>query len=511
MYSWTPATGLSSASIANPTANPTSTTVYTVSVHRGTPACSATSQVTVTVNNPLPISISPAGPLTICPGESAALTASSGFTNYSWSLPGGGNASGANISATLIGSYTVTALGTNNCPATSSAVQIQAGNSAPIAVTADGPLSFCNGQDVLLTAQAGFNNYTWSNGAVGQSATISEAGTYFVTAEGGACGGISDNIVVSINNPAPLTVSPSGNVSACAGETVTLSAQAGFTNYTWSNNQIGQDLEVQNAGFYSVSATNTDGCIATSANVNVTYLPVFTVGITPNGVIDICDDLPVTLTAQAGFSNYEWSNSSQGATLVVSSSGLYSVSADNAQGCSGASNPVIVNFIDNQSASFTYEQNDIPIYNVQFTSTEVADEYLWDFGQGNTSTEESPSYAFPFDGVYPVTLTITNTCGSNSVTINVEVIKTSINDLSSFDNLIVNQLSSNSFLISGNANSNESLEISIINISGQELYSTKLNANGKFSEVVNLPSLAQGVYILRLNDSKSSVVRKWVR
>ncbi len=47
-YSWSPATGLSNASISNPTASPSTTTVYTVTVNDGcSPAVTATVTVTV--------------------------------------------------------------------------------------------------------------------------------------------------------------------------------------------------------------------------------------------------------------------------------------------------------------------------------------------------------------------------------------------------------------------------------------------------------------------------------
>lgn len=48
-YLWSPATGLSNPNIANPVANPTKTTTYTVSVSNGT--CSTTLPVTVNVTN----------------------------------------------------------------------------------------------------------------------------------------------------------------------------------------------------------------------------------------------------------------------------------------------------------------------------------------------------------------------------------------------------------------------------------------------------------------------------
>lgn len=511
VYSWSPAAGLSSTTTANPTASPTTTTTYTVTVHRGTPSCSSSDEVTVTVNNPLPLTISADGPLTICPGDNVTLSASSGFSNFNWSLPGGGSASTATISANLIGSYTLSAAGSNGCESNSNVLEIEAGDAADIEVTADGPLSFCSGQSVTLTAAAGFSNYIWSNGASGNSTVITEGGEYFVTAEGGACGGISDDVVVTVNVVEPMTVTPVGPLSVCQGETTTLEAEDGFSNYEWSNGETGQSLEVSSAGNFSVIAEDDNGCQVSSNSVNVIYLPVFTVGITPSGVIDVCDGQSVTLVAESGYSNYTWSNNTTGSELTVTSSGLYSVSADNSQGCSGASNAVIVNFIDNQTASFTHEQTDVPIYTVAFTSTEVADEYLWDFGQGNTSTEPNPSYTFPFDGFYPVTLTIENSCGSNSVTIDVEVIKTSLNDLTQVSGLEIYSAPNNAVFLSGETMSVENLVINIINVSGQIVYSENTSVNGIFNKLIDLSSYSNGVYIIQINDSKSTVARKWVR
>lgn len=511
VYSWSPAAGLSSTTTANPTASPLTTTTYTVTVHRGTPACSSSDEITVTVNNPLPLTISADGPLTICPGDNVTLSASAGFSDFNWSLPGGGSASTATISANLIGSYELTAIGSNGCESSSNELEIEAGDAADIEVTANGPLSFCSGQSVTLTAATGFSNYIWSNGASGNSTVITEGGEYFVTAEGGACGGISDDVVVTVNVVEPMTVTPTGPLSVCQGETTTLEAEDGFSNYEWSNGETGQSLEVSSAGSFSVTAEDDNGCQVSSNSVNVIYLPVFTVGVTPSGVIDVCDGQSVTLVAESGYSNYTWSNNSTGSELTVNSSGLYSVSADNSQGCSGASNAVIVNFIDNQTASFTYEQTDEPIYTVEFTSTEVADEYLWDFGQGNTSTEPNPSYTFPFDGLYPVTLTIENSCGSNSVTIDVEVIKTSLNELTQVSGLEIYSAPNNGVFLSGETKSVENLVINIINVSGQIVYSENTSINGNFNKLIDLSSYSKGVYIIQINDSKSTMARKWVK
>ena len=59
---------------------------------------------------------------------------------------------------------------------------------------------------------------------------------------------------------------------------------------------------------------------------------------------------------------------------------------------------------------------------VNFTNASLnADTYSWDFGDGESSTETSPSHTYAADGTYDVTLTATNSGGSNSVTIQIEL------------------------------------------------------------------------------------------
>ncbi|MBT8260736.1 MAG: PKD domain-containing protein, partial [Bacteroidia bacterium] len=48
------------------------------------------------------------------------------------------------------------------------------------------------------------------------------------------------------------------------------------------------------------------------------------------------------------------------------------------------------------------------------TSTDATD-YSWDFGDGNSSTDENPTHTYAADGPYTVTLTATNTVGSSQV------------------------------------------------------------------------------------------------
>ncbi len=59
---------------------------------------------------------------------------------------------------------------------------------------------------------------------------------------------------------------------------------------------------------------------------------------------------------------------------------------------------------------------------VLFNSNAVdALEYVWDFGDGSTSTQPNPTHVYQEEGFYPVILSITNPCGGATVTSVVEI------------------------------------------------------------------------------------------
>ena len=101
-YLWTPATGLSSATIANPIASPSVTTTYTLTETITATGCQSTSSVTVFVN-----ALTITGNGMICPGKSTELCAPPGFTSYLWNT----GATTRCITVTASGTYFVTAGG----------------------------------------------------------------------------------------------------------------------------------------------------------------------------------------------------------------------------------------------------------------------------------------------------------------------------------------------------------------------------------------------------------------
>ena len=114
-YSWSPSTGLSATSGATVTANPLTTTTYTVT---GTDAngCINTATVNVAVNSLPAITVTPAS-VTICNGSSTTLTAG-GAQAYNWSPATGlSGTTGAAVTANPVTAttYTVTGTDANGC------------------------------------------------------------------------------------------------------------------------------------------------------------------------------------------------------------------------------------------------------------------------------------------------------------------------------------------------------------------------------------------------------------
>lgn len=152
-YAWSPSTGLSDTTIANPVANPTVTTAYTVAITNAL-GCVDLDTVVVTVN-PLPSNtIMASGPTTFCAGDSVVLTAGSASV-YFWSPT---NDTTQAITVFNSGTYTVNLTDSNNCNNT--AQQTVTVNALPN-VFAGANTSLCNGSSMQLNA-TGAINYTWN-------------------------------------------------------------------------------------------------------------------------------------------------------------------------------------------------------------------------------------------------------------------------------------------------------------------------------------------------------------
>ncbi len=147
---------------------------YFVTVYNGSDSTISNTVVTTSIPSPT-VSVSPAGPDSICQGDTATLTATgtgSGLT-YLWSS----TATTASTIATIGGNYTVTVTAGNGCSVASTPVTV---------VTQSLPAANVSQNGLTLTATAGGASYQWyENGnaisaATSPSFTAAANGSYTV-------------------------------------------------------------------------------------------------------------------------------------------------------------------------------------------------------------------------------------------------------------------------------------------------------------------------------------------
>ncbi|HEX8517335.1 MAG TPA: PKD domain-containing protein, partial [Bacteroidia bacterium] len=198
-YAWSPATGLNSATSANPTAAPASDETYTVVVSDQN---SCTTQTTVTVFVNPALQVTTAGTASICPGFSTPLsaTASAGAGSgygYSWSPAAGlDNALSATPVATPTVTTTYTVTATDPCSPPVTATVTVTVNPLPVPVIASGPVSGCvphcvTFSDASTISSGSIVGWSWNFGdaanttgpGLGQTPSycFTTAGSYTVT------------------------------------------------------------------------------------------------------------------------------------------------------------------------------------------------------------------------------------------------------------------------------------------------------------------------------------------
>lgn len=404
-YAWSPGGQTTSAIAVSPSTN----TTYTLLVSNG--SCSANAITTVTVLPTPTVTISPN--TTICNGESTTLMAGGGVS-YVWG-PGGETTSSIVVSPVIFSSYYVIAYGANGCSTQSGATYVTV-NPAPSTPTAGSNSPVCAGSDISLTATTVPGaTYTWSgpnaftstsqNPVISSAAPI-HAGTYSVFASENGC-----NSPVSTTSVTVITITPissaSSNSPVCSGSTLSLTAPAGFTNYSWTGpNSFSSSLQNPTIASVSVAATGTysvtalfSGC---PAGVSTTSVSVLSTPVAPtagsNSPVCVGDALSLTASTIAGVS-YSWVGpNSFTSTLqnpvigsvTLAAGGNYSVTASLA-GCTGPAGTTSVTVNPVPSATVSSNSPVCSGQNLSLSVTsDVGTSYSWTGPNSYTSTVQNP-------------------------------------------------------------------------------------------------------------------------
>lgn len=393
----------------------------TVITYTVTNANGCTSSVSTTVNvNALPTAVLSAnGATTFCAGGSVTLVATAG-TNYLWN---NGQIT-QSITVDTAGTYFTTVTNAAGCSANSNSITVTV-NALPTAVvTANGPTTFCQGNNVLLTATGG-SSYLWSTGEATQSILVSTSENIQVdVTNANGCTSAAANTIVTVLPVTVATITANGPTAICLGSNVTLSATAGAgLTYLWSNGvttATTQNITVSNAGTYSVTVTNASGCTSTATQiVTVNANPAVTV--TANGPTLFCQGGSVTLTA-TGAASYQWNTGDFTSSITVSTAGSYFVVGTSAAGCETTSaTTVITTSTIPAVAAITGANNVCEGGTINLTSS--TNNGTWTSTNNFIATVSNSGMVTGLNaGTTTITYTVTNGACSNAVTAVVNVL-----------------------------------------------------------------------------------------
>lgn len=349
-----------------------------------------------TVNIPPDPLVTISGASQFCANATSVLTASPGFSNYTWS----GGQNGASISVSIAGTYTVTATDAFGCTDTENFTVATV--PAPVPDIA-GPGNICEGQNASLSVPGSFVTYNWSNGLSGDMITVSAAGVYTVTVtDNNGCTGTASESVDVLPVPQP---SISALPYQCNGQ-ITLTASGGFSAYTWSNGETANNITVSNNDVYSVTVTAANGCTGADAFlVDIPAAPV--VAVTGPG--QFCENETILLQATAGFNGYIWSNGQFTPNIQVGTGGVYTITVTDNFGCT-ASNSLLINELPAPAPTISGPGS---VCSNQFAGLSVQNgfsTYVWSSGQFTPSINVGP-------GVYTVTVSDPNGCTAEATRI----------------------------------------------------------------------------------------------
>jgi len=334
---WAPSTGLSSDTATNPMVLPNGTTTY-VATATFINGCVTTDTVTVSIGT-FPYSVGLTND-SICYGDSTQLLFNGTGSAYLWS-PAAGLSSDtvqnpfASPAATT--TYHVTAYSPIGCRVDDT-VRVIVRDHTPI--TLGGNVSLCPYDSVTLSPSGGpYLSYSWSTGATTPSITTAQQTAltqdYWVRVNDGICFYNSDTATVTEFSLAPIVVQPSGDTALCIGETITLSADAGYVTYNWSNGAGTQQITVSTAGDYSYTATDGNGCTLVAldtAHVQIVPKPAANILTDRDSICEGQSVATLHVTPETDIV-YTWNPGGVvNDTFVVITAGTYTVHADH-NGC----------------------------------------------------------------------------------------------------------------------------------------------------------------------------------
>jgi len=423
------------------------------------------------------------------------LSVNGGTSPYSYNWSNG--SSTQNISALNAGVYTVVITDANGCTRSSVATITQPSASLQTSVNSTNAVA-CHGNStgsITINVNGGTSPYSfnWSNGSTVQNPSALVAGVYTVNITD--ANGCTQSASTTITQPsASLTSSVLSQVQvSCFGNntgTLSLNVNGGTApySYNWSNGSSASAINNLAAGNYSVTVSDANGCtstlnaVITQPNASLVSSVASTTNILCNG--NSTGVVNINVNGGTAPYTYSWSNGASSQNISGLSSGTYTVSVVDVNGCTAIASASLTQptaltaTVNTNNATCGVANGDATI-----SANGGAGSYTYLWSNGATSASISNLNT----GSYSVTVTDANGCSYNTAA--------NISNLNGPQASIASNTAVDCF-----GNSNGSLTV---NVSGGTLPISYLWSNG--ASTLNLSNVVAGNYTLTITDLNNCI------
>lgn len=458
-------------------------------------SCPSTTTVTVGTTNSLQVS-STTTDANCGQNNGTASAVAPGGSGYIYVWNTGGNT--ATIGNLAGGTYTVTVSAGANCTATASAV---VNATAGLSISTQSVNASCGGNTgsaTVTVSGVGNYNYSWSNG--GNTATLTNLapGNYSVTVSQGNCSATASASVASGSGLAGTFVITQPSCGQANGSLNASNISGGVQplTYQWKLNSVvistSPQISSLGSGVYVLHVADANGCaLDTSFILNSTGANGAT--LTADKTL-MCSGDSANVCAPAGYVGYLWNTGATSQCIKVKAAGNYYVTVTDNGNCTASSNHLAISIRPQPPVSVSVNGDTLTSYN--------ATTYQWYRNGVLIQGATSPKYVPTQGGSYQVLVSDTAGCTALSNPIVISGIADVLNQgISVYPNPSLDNwfIDVNDELLNSTAQ--------IFDNNGRLVYQVTLLQNR--TEVSF--DAAQGVYMLRINNSKYSFSRKLIK
>ena len=362
-------------------------------------------------------------------------------------------------------------------------------------------------------------SYSWSTGVSTPSIIAYEPGLYTLTVSDGTNCTFIDSI--RYEEPVPLNILD--GFTSCDSILFSNYTASMADSFLWNTGDKTPEIRIPSTGQYSLTVTTSQGCVRVDTG------SILQIIAPPNPVLSsaqtlyACDSVELDAGITGQTLSYTWNTGATTQKITTKQNGFYMVTVTSPLGCSGESN-VSVSLLTKPQADFNVFklQNNIADFEAKFPSGQGAlHQYLFEYGDGNQSSQASPIHVYPDTGCYYIKFTLTNICGVDDTArwigiglpdtlcgLSAGAIQPTAADALTFE-LFPNP-TTGYFDVFLSKEQFEAVSIQIFNVQGQLVLAPKMLKLGTNTVRIDGRQLSNGVYFVRLTNGLYTEVKQLI-